>query len=464
MARVETIVVGGGISGVPPFDVNGIPYVVNTDPPAISTADWLTVVSPTSATLRALVVAAAGNPDPGATDTILRVKGGIFTEHATYTGSVVVGQDHSVTGTYPNGFVFFGRNLTVSSAAGTNALEPVLVGADISCIASGSNNTGIVIIGNNHSITATTIQSMVVIGGAFTQASGGGGVSVAIGTTLTYSANGGGVMIGNGTSITGGSSTLCTVVGDNASSGGSSSTCVGSSATSGGTAQANVCIGASASSNVSNCTIIGTGCVNTHANVIMLGRGLISFQSETAMIGSTTAAGQTSTLLVGGGNTVNGAGVGLTFRMTDCTNGGSDRVGGSMTIQSGGGTGAGVGSSIILQTPTTVASGTTVQAKATRLTVNELGGTFTVPVVHPAGAVGTPSIRFTDADTGLFEQAAGNVAVAAQGKEVARFTDTAVATETSLMLYDLDNNTLERVTVGAADSGGLGFKVLRIPN
>ncbi|QDP62391.1 MAG: putative ribonuclease III [Prokaryotic dsDNA virus sp.] len=38
------------------------------------------------------------------------------------------------------------------------------------------------------------------------------------------------------------------------------------------------------------------------------------------------------------------------------------------------------------------------------------------------------------------------------------------AGETSLWLYDADNATLERVTVGAADSGGSGFKVLRIPN
>lgn len=38
------------------------------------------------------------------------------------------------------------------------------------------------------------------------------------------------------------------------------------------------------------------------------------------------------------------------------------------------------------------------------------------------------------------------------------------AGDTRLMLYDVDNGTLERVTVGAADSGGSGFKVLRIPN
>lgn len=39
-----------------------------------------------------------------------------------------------------------------------------------------------------------------------------------------------------------------------------------------------------------------------------------------------------------------------------------------------------------------------------------------------------------------------------------------VAGETRLLVFDVDNNTVERVTVGAADSGGVGFKSLRIPN
>ncbi len=36
--------------------------------------------------------------------------------------------------------------------------------------------------------------------------------------------------------------------------------------------------------------------------------------------------------------------------------------------------------------------------------------------------------------------------------------------DTRFLIYDVDNGTLERVTVGAADSGGTNFKVLRIPN
>lgn len=40
----------------------------------------------------------------------------------------------------------------------------------------------------------------------------------------------------------------------------------------------------------------------------------------------------------------------------------------------------------------------------------------------------------------------------------------ATAGNTRFLIYDVDNATLERVSVGAADSGGVGYKVLRIPN
>jgi hypothetical protein len=48
--------------------------------------------------------------------------------------------------------------------------------------------------------------------------------------------------------------------------------------------------------------------------------------------------------------------------------------------------------------------------------------------------------------------------------EVARMDDDATAGNTRLMIYDVDNGTLERVSVGGANSGGAGFKLLRIPN
>jgi len=42
--------------------------------------------------------------------------------------------------------------------------------------------------------------------------------------------------------------------------------------------------------------------------------------------------------------------------------------------------------------------------------------------------------------------------------------DDATAGNTRFLIYDVDNATLERVSVGAADSGGTNFKLLRIPN
>ena len=48
--------------------------------------------------------------------------------------------------------------------------------------------------------------------------------------------------------------------------------------------------------------------------------------------------------------------------------------------------------------------------------------------------------------------------------ESARIDSSVTSGDTRFMLYDVDNATMERVTVGAADSGGAGYKVLRIPN
>lgn len=48
--------------------------------------------------------------------------------------------------------------------------------------------------------------------------------------------------------------------------------------------------------------------------------------------------------------------------------------------------------------------------------------------------------------------------------EVARFMKEVGAGLTGFWLWDADNNQLEQVSVGAADSGGAGFKVLRLPN
>jgi hypothetical protein len=87
------------------------------------------------------------------------------------------------------------------------------------------------------------------------------------------------------------------------------------------------------------------------------------------------------------------------------------------------------------------------------------------------GILGTThtALPAANVDAGVIAQAgtsAGNVMFRAYSgsNERLRIDETTTATQTSLMLWDVDNGTLERVTVGAADSCGAGFKCLRIPN
>ena len=81
------------------------------------------------------------------------------------------------------------------------------------------------------------------------------------------------------------------------------------------------------------------------------------------------------------------------------------------------------------------------------------------------GSSATPSITFNlDGDTGLFRPTTNQLSISAGGATAASFDASTTAGDTRFLIYDVDNGTLERVTVGAADSGGTGFKVLRIPN
>lgn len=48
--------------------------------------------------------------------------------------------------------------------------------------------------------------------------------------------------------------------------------------------------------------------------------------------------------------------------------------------------------------------------------------------------------------------------------QVFQLNTTGVGGETPMMVYDITATTLRRVSIGVADSGGVGFRVLRIPN
>lgn len=87
----------------------------------------------------------------------------------------------------------------------------------------------------------------------------------------------------------------------------------------------------------------------------------------------------------------------------------------------------------------------------------------TAATAQQASRIGTLWIDATDA-TRTSAITFSTVVSGASLSEAARFDSSTTAGDTRFMLYDVDNGTIERVTVGIADSGGVGYKVLRIPN
>ena len=73
--------------------------------------------------------------------------------------------------------------------------------------------------------------------------------------------------------------------------------------------------------------------------------------------------------------------------------------------------------------------------------------------------------------TGTVNQVRGGVSVPITKLNIKNLSEdtldtdaSVVAGDTRFLLYDVDTGALAKVTVGADDSGGSGFKVLRIPN
>lgn len=82
-----------------------------------------------------------------------------------------------------------------------------------------------------------------------------------------------------------------------------------------------------------------------------------------------------------------------------------------------------------------------------------------------AGSGGAPGLAFAvDTNTGIWRPAADTIGLQAGGGEGIRVDNSSTARDTRLLVYDVDNGTINRVTVGTADSGDTGYKLLRIPN
>lgn len=102
---------------------------------------------------------------------------------------------------------------------------------------------------------------------------------------------------------------------------------------------------------------------------------------------------------------------------------------------------------------------------AQSLVIRDLNGNNYGAIYNGAVVVGDQSYAFAAAATETRVNApSGTVGLFIGNSEYFRIDANATAGNTRMLVYDVDNGTLERVSVGAADSGGTGFKLLRIPN
>lgn len=292
--------------------------------------------------------------------------------------------------------------------------------------ATGNANIGAsIVIGEGAALTPSAglgTNTTIVIGRAASGGTGTAGSNVVIGDTATVASNpNNAVVIGASASISGGAGTgnSSVVIGKSASqSAGTSGVVIGASASL--SQNGGVVVGSGASANQTGCTVVGQNAAASAANCVVLGNGATSAVANAIIIGNSTAAAAANSFTVGHSNGITSMVIGkgdtsaapqaVTFRLTNGT--GSNIAGGALTLQAGLSTGNAASAAVNLAVGIVGASGAVLQTARTGLSVS-------------------------------YSTTAG---------------------DTYLMVFDVDNATLERVTVGAADSGGVGFKLLRIPN
>lgn len=407
MARSQSIIVGGGISATNPFTVGAIPFIVSASPASISATTAAFWTTGTGGIHPALILNTAAGADPQpAADEPLRIVGGIISEKSGSADSVILGRANGTVVT---------QAVAIGSLSDARASSTVAVGQGASARATGSCAIG---------------------GGALSSANGGTalGVGATASNTATTAVGNNSTASGINATVVGGgaavaSATAATVMGAASTGSGSGSIIIGSLidgnaiadtvviSQGGLTARTRWCVvhggtPTNLSAAATPLVILGGGAMTvTHAGNIVLGHGFTSFAAQVCAIGGTVALGsQITTMVIGAGNTHTASLGGLTIRGTDGS--GSNVAMGNLTIIAPRGTGNAASGQIALQVGVVQASGSTSQTARTGVGV----------------------------------------------------ADSVTAGDTYLLVYDVDNATLERVTVGAADSGGVGFKVLRIPN
>jgi hypothetical protein len=77
---------------------------------------------------------------------------------------------------------------------------------------------------------------------------------------------------------------------------------------------------------------------------------------------------------------------------------------------------------------------------------------------------GSIDIEMISSTSSTFINSTQDILFKITSSTVAEFDTDSTATNTRFLIYDVDTGSLQRVSVGATDSGGSGFRLLRIPN
>lgn len=101
---------------------------------------------------------------------------------------------------------------------------------------------------------------------------------------------------------------------------------------------------------------------------------------------------------------------------------------------------------------------------ANALEVKNSGGTTIAKIDKDGHLVWATNCAVFSDTVSSYLDGSGSVVLRVAEITTLQVDNNATAGNTRLLIYDVDNGQMERVSVGAADSGGSGYKVLRIPN
>ena len=386
------------------------------------------------------------------------VSSGDVNEHDDATQPTSVGVGTAVTNANQ---IAIGKNITISTqyatALGNSAVASASQTVAVGYLATASGSTSTA-FGSQATASATdtlaigaassaTVADAMALGRS---AQATAADAIAIGKSATASGNQA-IAIGEGTTASG---TYATAIGENASAS-SSNTSVGRNAQS--TGVGNIAVGRDALAN------------NASGESVAVGYDAEATAWRTTAIGRGAHATATSSTALGWGSYVTGVhSVALGRGSENTVDDNSVELGGEGQRQIYFGVGSKhkyderITGTEIDNTPASnpvTLHGPDAFDETASVTNNIAGGDLQLAGGRGTGTADGGSVTIQTAVAGGVSNNTKNALAT-----VAEFDTNATAGNTRFLIYDVDNGQLERVSVGAADSGGSGFKVLRIAN